>query len=202
MVSVCTFNPMVAEHVVSGHLVGSSIEHHSLSQSIHPSEGLDGVYFHVDLSIQVSKQNELPCYLKQLALEIINNVPNDAVHMYTDGSKFDSYCSDRGASILVFESKKLKSRGKKPDSCSVFPSELVAFLEGLNSIDSLPQLHNIRIFPVSRSAIQHLPNWHNVRDRAGKDIFKMLKRLPFLIRSTYSGSRPMSTLLETKLRTV
>ncbi|GFS97579.1 putative RNA-directed DNA polymerase from transposon BS [Trichonephila clavipes] len=67
--------------VASGHLVSSSIEHHSLSQIIDPSEGLDGVYFQVDLSIQVSKQKELPCYLKQLTLERINNVPKDAVHM-------------------------------------------------------------------------------------------------------------------------
>ncbi|GFT17775.1 RNase H domain-containing protein [Trichonephila clavipes] len=53
------------EQVVSGHLAASSIEHLTLSQIIETSEGLDGVYFHVDLSIQVSKQKELPCYLKQ-----------------------------------------------------------------------------------------------------------------------------------------
>ncbi|GFV72378.1 RNA-directed DNA polymerase from mobile element jockey [Trichonephila clavipes] len=36
-------------HVVSGYPVASFMEHHSLPQSIEPSEGLDGVYFHVDL---------------------------------------------------------------------------------------------------------------------------------------------------------
>ncbi|GFV92894.1 RNase H domain-containing protein [Trichonephila clavipes] len=43
-------------HVVSGHLVASSVEHHCLSQITDPSEGLDGVYFHVDLFIQIHFQ--------------------------------------------------------------------------------------------------------------------------------------------------
>ncbi|GFU05221.1 RNase H domain-containing protein [Trichonephila clavipes] len=144
-------------HVVSGHFVASSIEHthHSLSQIIDASEGLQGVYFHVDLSIQVSKQKELPCYLKQLALERINNVPKDAVHMYTDGSKLGSDCS--GSSIYIsFREQEIKIQRKNPDSCSVFRSELVAILEGLNSIESLSQLYDIWIVSDSRSAIQHL----------------------------------------------
>ncbi|GFW37312.1 RNase H domain-containing protein [Trichonephila clavipes] len=90
------------EHVVSGHLVASSTEHPSLSQIIDPSEGLDRVYFHVDLSIQVSKQKELPCYLKQLALERIN-VSKDAVHMFTDGSKLGCDCSGRDIYISFLD---------------------------------------------------------------------------------------------------
>ncbi|GFX54446.1 RNase H domain-containing protein [Trichonephila clavipes] len=66
---------------------------------------------------------------------------------------------------------------KKPDSCSVFRSKLVAILEGLNSIESLPQLYDVWSFSDIRSAIQHLANWHNVRDRTGADILKILKRL-------------------------
>ncbi|GFX89708.1 RNase H domain-containing protein [Trichonephila clavipes] len=163
-------------HVVSGHLVVSSIEHHSLSQIIDPLEGLDVVYFHVDLSIQISKQKELPCNLKQLALERINNVHKDAVHMYTDGSKHSRDCSGSGI-YISFRDQEIKIQRKNPVSCSVFRSELVAILEGLKSIESLPQLHDICIFSDSRSPIQHLANWHNVRDRKGTDILKMLKRL-------------------------
>ncbi|GFW15820.1 RNase H domain-containing protein [Trichonephila clavipes] len=46
-------------HVVSGHLVASSIKHHGLSQIIDPSESLDGVYFHVETSLSklVNKRN-------------------------------------------------------------------------------------------------------------------------------------------------
>ncbi|GFT32754.1 RNase H domain-containing protein [Trichonephila clavipes] len=82
------------------------------------------------------------------------------------------------ASILVFGTRKLKSRGKNPDSCSVFRSELVEILERLcvNTIELLPQLRDIWIFSDSRSAIQHLANWHNVRDCTGTDILKILKR--------------------------
>ncbi|GFX35862.1 RNase H domain-containing protein [Trichonephila clavipes] len=54
---------------VSGHLVASSIEHRILSQIIVPSESLDRVYFHFDLSIHASKQKELSFYVKHLALE-------------------------------------------------------------------------------------------------------------------------------------
>ncbi|GFX71696.1 RNase H domain-containing protein [Trichonephila clavipes] len=50
-------------------------------------------------------------------------------------------------------------------------------LEGLSSIESLPQPYDIWIFSDGRSAIQHFANWHNVRDRTGTDILKILKRL-------------------------
>ncbi|GFV40457.1 RNase H domain-containing protein [Trichonephila clavipes] len=86
---------------------------HSLSQIIDPSEGLDGVYFHVDLSIQVSKQKELPCYLKQLALERINNLPKDAVYMYTDGSKLGSDCSGSGDPLPVWIPSHVNITGTK-----------------------------------------------------------------------------------------
>ncbi|GFV80165.1 RNase H domain-containing protein [Trichonephila clavipes] len=65
------------------------------------------------------------------------------------------------------------------DSCSVFRSELVAILEGLNSIGSLPQLYDIWILSDSRSAIQNLTNWNNVMSGTGADILKILKRLSF-----------------------
>ncbi|GFU81528.1 RNase H domain-containing protein [Trichonephila clavipes] len=162
-------------HVVSGHLVASSIEYYSLSKIIDPSEGLDGVYFHVDLYIQVSKQKELPCYLKQLDLEIINNVSKYAVNMYTDGSKLGGDCCGSGISIS-FRDQEIKIQRKNPISCSVFRSELVAILEELNTIELLSLLHDIWFFSNSRSAIQHLANWHNVRNRTGTDILKILKK--------------------------
>ncbi|GFU60945.1 RNase H domain-containing protein [Trichonephila clavipes] len=77
---------------------------------------------------------------------------------------------------ISFRDQEIKIQRKNPDSCSVFRSELVAILE-LNSIESLPQLHDIWIFSDSRSATQHMANWHNVRDRTGTYILKMLKRL-------------------------
>ncbi|GFW09947.1 RNase H domain-containing protein [Trichonephila clavipes] len=97
-----------------------------------------------------SKQKELPCYAKQLALERFNNVLKDTVHMYTDDSKPGS------VTHISFRDQEIKIQRKSPASCSVFRSEFVAILEGLNSIESLPQLHDIWIFSDSRSAVQHL----------------------------------------------
>ncbi|GFX39254.1 RNase H domain-containing protein [Trichonephila clavipes] len=111
-------------------------------------------------------------------LERINNVPKDAVHIYTGGSKLGSDCSGSGIHIS-FRDQEIKIQTKNLDSCSVFRSELVAILEGLNSIEWLPHLHDIWIFSDSRRAIQRLANWHNVRDRTGTDILKILKRLSF-----------------------
>ncbi|GFU98624.1 RNase H domain-containing protein [Trichonephila clavipes] len=93
-------------------------KHPRLSQIIDPSEGLDGVYFHVDLTVQVSKQKELPCYLKLLALERIHNVPKDAVHMCMDGSKIGSDCSGSGI-YISFRDQEIKMQRKNPDSCSI-----------------------------------------------------------------------------------
>jgi len=42
---------------------------------------------------------------------------------------------------------------------------------------SLPQLNDVWIFSDSRSAIQHLAEWHNVRDCAGVDILQKLKEM-------------------------
>ncbi|GFX60824.1 uncharacterized protein TNCV_4978001 [Trichonephila clavipes] len=99
----------------------------SLSQIIDPSEGLVGVYFHVDISIQVSKQKELPCYLKQLALERITNAPKDAVHMYTNGSKLGSDCSGSGI-YISFRDQEIKIRRKIRTLARYFVSSLLQFL--------------------------------------------------------------------------
>ncbi|GIY65323.1 reverse transcriptase domain-containing protein [Caerostris darwini] len=69
--------------VASAHLLESNVE----PNNVDPSDGLPNVHFHTDLSVQVNKQDDLPVYLKQLALEIINDIPADAIKMYTDGSK-------------------------------------------------------------------------------------------------------------------
>ncbi|GFX14773.1 RNase H domain-containing protein [Trichonephila clavipes] len=95
--------------------------------------------------------------------------------MYTDGSKLGSDCSGSGI-YISFRDQEIKIQRKNPDSCSVFRSELVAILEGLNSIESIPQPYDIWIFSDSRRAI-YLANWHNGRDRTGTDILKILKRL-------------------------
>ncbi|GFY19036.1 RNase H domain-containing protein [Trichonephila clavipes] len=67
--------------------------------------------------------------------------------MYTNGSKLGSDCSGSGI-YINFWNQEIKIQRKIPDTCSVFRSELVVILEGLTSIESLPQLHNIWIFSI------------------------------------------------------
>ncbi|GBM03606.1 hypothetical protein AVEN_203177-1 [Araneus ventricosus] len=58
-----------------------------------PIGGTACVFFHTNLPVQVNKQKDHPTYLRQLALEIINDIPVDAVKVYTDGSRNDSGCT-------------------------------------------------------------------------------------------------------------
>ncbi|GFV15874.1 RNase H domain-containing protein [Trichonephila clavipes] len=97
--------------------------------------------------------------------------------MYTDGSKLGSVIL--AVASISFRDQGIKTQRKNPDFCSVFRSELVAILEGLNSNELFPQLYinDIWIFSDNRSAIQNLGNWHNMRDHTGVDILKILKRL-------------------------
>ncbi|GFW17308.1 RNase H domain-containing protein [Trichonephila clavipes] len=114
--------------------------------------------------------------LPETALERINNVSKDAFHMYTDGSRLGRDSSGTGI-YISFRDQEIKIQRKNSVFCSVFRFELLAILEGLNFIESLPQLSDIWIFSDSRSAIPHLANWHNLSDRTGADNLKILKRL-------------------------
>ncbi|XP_035222122.1 ribonuclease HI-like [Stegodyphus dumicola] len=96
--------------------------------------------------------------------------------MYTDGNKLVNDSSGSGIYIRCRD-QEIKIQRRNPDFCSVFRSELIAILEGLNSIMWLPQLKDIWIFSDSRSAVQHLPDWHNVRDNTCGDILRKLKQL-------------------------
>ncbi|GFX17340.1 probable RNA-directed DNA polymerase from transposon BS [Trichonephila clavipes] len=76
-------------------LPSSHIERHSLKSCLSPSEGLPRVHFHFNMSAPVTKQDFIPAHLRQLALESINEIPCDAIKIYTDGSRLD----DRAAII-------------------------------------------------------------------------------------------------------
>ncbi|GBO19426.1 hypothetical protein AVEN_148983-1 [Araneus ventricosus] len=85
--------------VTSCNLITNTVEQHQLTQSIDPSVGLPGVFFHTNLPVHVNKQKDHLTYLRQLALEIINDIPVDAVKVYTDGSKNDGDCTGSGIYI-------------------------------------------------------------------------------------------------------
>ncbi|GFW69756.1 putative RNA-directed DNA polymerase from transposon BS [Trichonephila clavipes] len=76
-------------------LPSSHIEPHSLKSCLSPSEGLSRVHFHFNMSAPITKQDLIPAHLRQLALESINEIPCDAIKIYTDGSRLDDHAGSR-----------------------------------------------------------------------------------------------------------
>ncbi|GFT15744.1 RNase H domain-containing protein [Trichonephila clavipes] len=66
---------------------------------------------------------------------------------------------------------------RNSDSCSVFRSELIAIDTCLKDALSIPGSNSIWILSDSRSAIQHLSNWHKEGDNTGVAILEKLKHL-------------------------
>ncbi|GBO44959.1 hypothetical protein AVEN_149317-1, partial [Araneus ventricosus] len=112
--------------VTSCNLITNTVEQHHLTKSIKASVGLlvPGVFSHTNLPVQVNKQKDHPTYLRQLALEIINDIPVDAVKVYADGSRNDSDFTSSGVYIKT-HNQELKIQRRNPNFYSVFRSELI-----------------------------------------------------------------------------
>ncbi|GBL99228.1 hypothetical protein AVEN_140689-1 [Araneus ventricosus] len=93
----------------------------------------------------------------------------------TDGSRTDSDCTGSGIYITT-HNQELKIHRRNPDFCSVFRNELIAIDEGLDSLSSFSYSDEIWVLTNSRNSIQHLANWHRVRDNTGMNILNKLKR--------------------------
>ncbi|GFU83952.1 RNase H domain-containing protein [Trichonephila clavipes] len=156
--------------MVTFNLTIDDVEPHHLSQCLDPANDLDGVFFHPELPVHVNKQEDLPAYLKQFALERIGDIPIDAIQVYMDGSRDHYYQSGSGIYIKS-QDYILRIQRRNPDGCSVFHSELIAIDEALGSLASLPNGKEIWILSDRRSAIQHLSNWQSVRDNVGVSIY-------------------------------
>ncbi|GFW05696.1 uncharacterized protein TNCV_3407621 [Trichonephila clavipes] len=111
--------------MVSFNLTISAVKPHHLSQCLDPADDLDGVFFHPELPVHVNKQTDIPAYLKQLALERIEDIPIAAVQVYTDSSRDDYYRSGSGI-YMKSQDHILRIQKRNPDGCSVFRSELIA----------------------------------------------------------------------------
>ncbi|GFX60168.1 uncharacterized protein TNCV_4533291 [Trichonephila clavipes] len=85
--------------MVSFNLTIGAEEPHHPSQCLDPADDLDGVFFHPELTVHMSKQADLPAYLKQLALQRIGGIPIDTIQVYMDGSRDDYYQSGSGIYI-------------------------------------------------------------------------------------------------------
>ncbi|GBO39008.1 hypothetical protein AVEN_249456-1 [Araneus ventricosus] len=65
----------------------SLVEFNSLKPIASPLDSLPSVFFHTELLTHTNKSSQHPEYLRQAALEVINNIPIEATLIYTDGSK-------------------------------------------------------------------------------------------------------------------
>ncbi|PRD33610.1 UNVERIFIED_CONTAM: gag-pol [Trichonephila clavipes] len=138
---------------------------------MHPH--VPGVYFHPNLSAHVNKTSDPHEFLRQLALEVISNIPDDAFLTYTDGSRNEH---SRSGSGIYISSQNYSSHTKLRNSDGV-DLELIAIDTGLEEALSIPGSNRIWILSDSRSAIQHLSNWHKVGDNKGVAILDKLKRI-------------------------
>ncbi|UYV77588.1 hypothetical protein LAZ67_15001636 [Cordylochernes scorpioides] len=155
------------------------VEKNYLAEKISPCEPLQNVIFNASLNEPTNKQCQNPEYLKQLSLEIINNIPKNAITIYTDGSRDELGHTGSGCLIKTTNSIEKMNR-RNPDFCSVFRSELIAIYEALKSIRNT-NYQDIWILTDSRSAIQHLSHTGELRDKVSRNIIglspKTLKNL-------------------------
>ncbi|UYV80245.1 hypothetical protein LAZ67_18002138, partial [Cordylochernes scorpioides] len=151
------------------------VEKNYLAEKISPCEPLQNVIFNDTLNEPTNKQYQNPEYLKQLSLEIINNIPKNAITIYTDGSRDE--LGHTGSGCLIKTTNGIEKMNRRnPDFCSVFRSELIAIYEALKSIRNT-NYQDIWILTDSRSAIQHLSHTGELRDKVSRNIIVYLQKL-------------------------
>ncbi|UYV77170.1 hypothetical protein LAZ67_14003491, partial [Cordylochernes scorpioides] len=139
------------------------VEKNYLAEKISPCKPLQNVIFNATLNEPTNKQYQNPEYLKQLSLEIINNIPKNAITIYTDGSRDE--LGHTGSGCLIKTTNGIEKMNRRnPDFCSVFRSELIAIYEALKSIRNT-NYQDIWILTDSRSALQHLSHTGELRDK-------------------------------------
>ncbi|GFV27017.1 RNase H domain-containing protein [Trichonephila clavipes] len=109
------------------------------------------------MSAPVTKQDRIPAHLRQIALESVNEIPCDALKIYTEDSRLDdragsgSYIENSGQNFYFCH--------RNPDFSSVFKSELTAIKLRLEAIINESDYGELWILSNSRSFLQHLHNW-------------------------------------------
>ncbi|GBN00403.1 hypothetical protein AVEN_257800-1 [Araneus ventricosus] len=95
-----------------------------------------------------------------------------------DGSKADSGRTGSGVYAKAEDGLVFRCRFRNPDNCLVFRSELLAIREALNFA-----LHfensDIYILTDSKSSIQYLKNWPEIREKTGQEVISKIARVCF-----------------------
>ncbi|GFV33052.1 uncharacterized protein TNCV_3365041 [Trichonephila clavipes] len=110
-----------------------------LTSFINPVLGLQGVTFHYNLMPNVNKMSDHPELLKQLALEVIDEIPLDAAKIYTDGSKGETNTTGSGV-LIELPGRVIKFQRRNADHAYVFRTELIAIMCSLSFINNIRDL--------------------------------------------------------------
>ncbi|GFX93885.1 gag-pol [Trichonephila clavipes] len=186
-------------------MISPSVERHHLNSFIDPSEGISGVCFSPNLSAHVNKASDPPEFIRQLTLEVISNIPDDAFLIYTDVSRNKHTRSESG---IYIKSQNYSSHTKlrNSDGCSVLRNELIAIDTGLKEALSIPGANSIWILSDTRNAIQHLSNWHKHASIAGNEIADALGKdgtaQPNMNSALFTYSELHSSYINKKISTV
>ncbi|GFX90506.1 RNase H domain-containing protein [Trichonephila clavipes] len=140
-----------------------------------PIDSFNHVEFREELLTSTPKHSSHPELLRQLALKVLNDIPNQALIIYTDGNRSDTGRAGTG----IFSNtpgNDVKISIRNPDHCSVFRSEVIAISGVLDhALNSYKD--SIWILTDSRSSIQYLKNWPKIMDSTGLDILYKSVRL-------------------------
>ncbi|GFY35202.1 RNase H domain-containing protein [Trichonephila clavipes] len=125
---------------------------------------------------------------------MINDIPDQALIIYTDGSRSDTGRTGSG-SFSKTPGNDVKISIRNPDHCSVFRLELIAISGALDhALNSYKDI--IWILTDSRSSIQYLKNWPKIMDSTGLDMLSELARLGQYVSIVCLGSMsPVDTII-------
>ncbi|GBL89443.1 hypothetical protein AVEN_87794-1 [Araneus ventricosus] len=114
--------------------------------------------------------------MRQLSLEVINNIPSRALVLYTDGSKSDSGRTGSSVYARAGEGLVFRCRFRNPDNCSVFRSELLSIKEALDFALRL-ETSDTYILTDSKSSIQYLKNWPKISEKTDQEMISKIASL-------------------------
>ncbi|GBN45081.1 hypothetical protein AVEN_15078-1 [Araneus ventricosus] len=151
-------------HALKMDVLHSLVEFNSLKPIVSPLDSLSSVFFHTELLTHTNKSAQQPEYLRQAALEVINNIPIGATLIFTDGSKNEIEHTGSGGFVKHSRGEASLKR-RNADYCSVFRSEMITIDMALDFVLEHQLFVEIWILSDSRSVVQYLDNWRDVSDR-------------------------------------
>ncbi|GBN03332.1 hypothetical protein AVEN_97525-1 [Araneus ventricosus] len=136
----------------------------------------DKVSFNNQLLTSASKHTPHPEMMRQLSLEVINNIPSRDLVLHTDGNKSDSGRTGSGVYARAVAGLVFRCRLRNPSNYSVFRSELLAIREASDFALRF-ETGDTYILTDSKSPIQYLKNWPKISEKTGQEIISKIVSL-------------------------